>query len=206
MPADPFFELPRTTRPADWFERILPGLGLRLPAVTTPLWSVYHVHGPGGGSWSVRLVDGRVAVHVGVAAPVAMHLSMTTAHFREAIGGALRQRLATVLERLGRPVALPDLSRLPLDVSRLQAAAAVGGSMALVLHDREVDEAYRYVLTLGDSAAAWETARTTIETDLDDLVALLAARTPPLKLVTSGKLRVRGDVDLPLKALGALLG
>lgn len=203
---DPFFGLPRTTRPADWFERILPALPLRLPAVTTPMWSVYHIHGVGGGSWSVRLVDGRVQTQAGVATPVGMQLSMTTAHFREAIGGALRERLAHVLRAWGRPVALPDASRVPLDVSRLQAAAAVGGSMALVLQDREVDDAYRYVLTLGDGAAAWESPRTTIETGLDDLTALLVARTPPLQLVASGKLRVQGDVDLPLRALRTLLG
>ena len=53
LAADPFFSLPRTTRPADWFERILPTLPLKLPRASLDHAIAYHVHGPGGGSWSV---------------------------------------------------------------------------------------------------------------------------------------------------------
>lgn len=204
--SDPFFDLPRTIRPADWFDRVLVGLPLRLPPVTLPSWSVYHIHGVGGGSWSVRIEHGQVVARPGVVTPVGVQTSMTVAHFREAIGGALRERLGTVLTHLGKPLALPDLSGAPIDVARLVAAQAVGGSIAIVLRDRKMSDAYRYVLTLGGGPTSLERADATVETDIDDLATLLGARTPPLKLLTSGKLRITGDLDLPMRALTAVVG
>ena len=206
MTVDPFFAVPRTTRPADWFERILPTLPLRLPPITLPQAMVYHVMGPGGGVWTVGLKDGKPQIAAGKVGPISAQIAMTAAHFREAVAGALRDRLKKILEKQGRPIALPDASMLPHDPARIAAVSALRGSVAFELSDRDMGEKYRYVLTLGDGPVAFETANTTIEVDLDDLVALASVRTPPFKVLASGKLRVRGDADLPMRALTTLLG
>ena len=201
---DADFSLPRSLKPAVFFERHLPTLPLRLPAISLPDRVVYHVQG--AGVWSVALVDGRVDVQPGVVGPIGLQISATEAHFREAVTGSLRERQIEVLKRQGQPVEVPDLRGLRVDVARLKAAIAVGGSLALVIHDREYGDRYRYVLTIGAGPAAYEKATTTIEVDADDLVALGAARTPPMGVLVSGKLRLAGDIGLPGRLLSALLG
>ncbi len=196
-----YFEVSRTTRPADWFERILPSLALRLPNTSLDYWSVYHIDGVG--SWSVGLQGGKVAVKKGLAEPVGVQIRMSAGHFREAMFGALRDRLAEVLKRLGKPQALPDASRLVIDAKQIAATVAVGGNLAVVLRDRRMGDEYQFAMTIGAAPAGPPT--TTIVADLDDLVALAVARTPPHKLLTGGKLRISGDLDRPAKLLTALL-
>lgn len=203
---DAFFSLPRTTRPADWFERILPSLPLRLPAVTVPHAVAYHVSGAGGGTWSVWLDDGRLRSQVGLAPLVAVQLSMSTADWREAVVGGLRQRLAEVLRRLGKPVALPSLAWLPLDPARVAALATQRGSLACEIRDRDVDETYRFVLTVGAGPAASEKADCTVQIDADDLVTLAAARTSPWQALAGGRVRLAGDAGLPTRLLATVLG
>jgi hypothetical protein len=203
--SDAFFALPRTTRPADWFERILPTLPLKLPRISLDHAIVYHIHGTGGGTWSVRLHEGQLVAMAGTAPIVGAQVSMSSAHFREALTGALRERIRGVLLKQKRPVALPDLTHMPHDPARVAAVAALGGSIALQISDREYGDTYRYVFTFGGGPAAFEQASSTVEVDADDLAALAVARTPPLQVMVSGKLRIRGDADLPQRALGLLL-
>jgi putative sterol carrier protein len=94
---------------------------------------------------------------------------------------------------------------MPHDPARVAAVAALGGSIALQISDREYGDTYRYVFTFGGGPAAFEQASSTVEVDADDLAALAVARTPPLQVMVSGKLRIRGDADLPQRALGLLL-
>ena len=201
---DAYFSLPRSIKAAAFFERHLPSLGLRLPAITLPNRVVYHVHG--AGTWSVAIVNGQLDVQSGPVGPIGLQISATEAHFREALTGSLRDRHVEVLKRQRLPLEVPDLTRLRVDQARLEAAIAVGGSLALVIHDREYDDRYRYVLTIGAGPAAYEKATTTIEVDADDLTALAAARTPPMGILVSGKLRLAGDIGLPGKLLKTLLG
>ncbi len=203
---DDYFALPRTTRPADWFGRVLPGLPLRLPPLTLSHSAVFHVTGAGGGTWSHQLQAGRVVVTPGVVGPVATQTTMSAAHFRELLFGAVRERHVQVLRKLGLPIAIPDASRLPVDPARVVALAALKGTLAIDLHDRELDDTYRIAITFGGGPTAPDRPDTTLEVDLDDAATLVAARTPPFKLLASGKLRIRGDADLPMRALTAALG
>lgn len=202
---DAYFSLPRTTRAGDWFEKILPTLPLRLPPGAETPWTAVHVDGLGGGCWSLRLHAGRLEVVRGAVAGVWLQWSMSAPHFREALAGALRDRTATGLRKLGMAVAIPDFSAAPLQRLGWSALQGLQGSMAFCLADRQMADTYRYVLTLGAGAPARERADAQIDVDLDDLLALAVARTPPLKLLASGKLRVAGKAELPMQALTALL-
>ncbi len=203
---DTYFALPRTTRPVDWFGRILPELPLRLPALTLSHSAVFHVTGVGGGTWSHQLQNGRIVVTPGMVGPVATQTTISAAHFRELLFGAVRDRHVQVLRKLGLPLAIPDASRLPVVPAHIAAVAGISGTLLIALRDRDLDDTYRLALTFGGGPTAPERPDATIEVDLDDLTALVAARTPPFKLLTSGKLRISGDTNLPLRAMSAALG
>ncbi|MBM4341877.1 MAG: SCP2 sterol-binding domain-containing protein [Deltaproteobacteria bacterium] len=203
---DTYFALPRATRPADWFGRILPGLPLRLPPISLSHSAVFHITGPVGGTWTQQLLAGRLVVSPGVVGPVATQTTVTAAHFRELLFGAVRDRHVQVLHKLGLPVAIPDVSRVPVDPARVAALANLRGTLAIDLYDRHLDDTYRIAITFGGGPTAHAAPDTVVETDLDDLATLVAARTPPLQLLTSGKLRIRGDADLPVRALTTALG
>lgn len=199
------FDLPRTTKAAEFFGTILPGAPLRLPTVSVEHALVYQVDGPGGGVWSVRLQQGKLAIAAGTPWPIASQTVVTASHFRELVAGAVRDQLVRVLKQLGKPLAVPDLSKLPTDPARVAALAGLQGSLAVVLHDREVDDSYRIFVGFGGGQHAPDRPTCTVEVDLVDAAALLAARTPPLQWFASGKFRVKGDTSLPVRALGALL-
>jgi len=154
----------------------------------------------------VRLHEGRLVALAGTLPIIGIQVSMTSAHFREALTGALRERVRGVLHKQGRPIALPDLTHLPHEPARMAAVAALGGSIAVQIADREYGETYRYVFTLGGGPAAFEKATTTIDVDADDLATLAAARTPPFQVLLSGKLRIQGDAGLPTRVIGVLFG
>src|SRR5437879_6428728 len=113
---DAYFSLPRSLKPAAFFER-LATLPLPLPPITLPLRVVHHVQG--AGVWSVALQNGKLDVQPGVVGPIGLQISSTEAHFREAVTGVLRERQLEVLQRQGRPLAVPDLTWLRPDEKRL---------------------------------------------------------------------------------------
>jgi len=154
----------------------------------------------------VQMQNGQPITQKGLAANVVAHLSMNSGHFREAIAGALRERLGTALQKLGKAKELPDMSRQKVDATRLAAVVRIPGSLAIVVHDTHFGDTYRYVLTIGGNSPDYDKAQTTIEVDLDDLLALAVARTPPLQMLVSGKLKLAGDAGLPQRWLLALLG
>lgn len=199
------FELPRTTKAADFFGRILPGAALQLPQASVPHALVYQVDGAGGGTWSVRLTNGRLEVAAETPWPIASVTVLTAGHFRELVAGAVRDQLVQVLRKLGKPLQVPDLRNLPTDPARVAALAGLQGSLAVVLNDREVDDSYRIFVSFGATPTQPDKPTCTVEVDLADAAALLAARTPPLQWFASGKFRVKGDTSLPVRALGALL-
>jgi hypothetical protein len=202
----PFFSLPRTIHPNEWFEQVMPKLPLKLPPVTIPHSVTYHVIGPGGGVWSLRLVDGKIVCKTGWADTVTLQVAMTVPHLREATVGVLRERFVEFTKRAGRPVELPDLSRAPFDSARADALADVGGALALDVVDRRFSDRYRYVFTFGPGTASFETASTIVELDADELVQLVVDRGNPWQLLTGGRLRVvRGNADLPVRALQAVV-
>lgn len=206
MSGDPFFSLPRYVHPREWFETILPALPLRLPAITIPHAITYHVMGPGGGVWSVQLVDGHLQTREGWAERTAVQVAMTVPHLREALTGALRNRFADALRGAGRPLVLPDLTTLPVDAARMQALSSVVGTLAVDVVDRKFSDKYRYVFTFGSHMAAFDTASTTLEIDADDLVQLLLERGSPWQLLKGPRVRIKGDMDRPAEVLRALLG
>lgn len=199
----PFFSLPRALKPAVFFEQLLPTWPLKLPRISLPVRVAYRLEG--GGVWTVSLLNGKLQVQTGEVPPIHLQVTMTEAHFREALVGALHERHLEILDRLDLPQELPDLSQLKVDPARIEAALALGGSIAVVIRDREYADRYRYVFTLGHAPAAYTHATTTIELDADDLVTLGAAQTPPMKVLVSGKLRLAGDVGLPQRILSALM-
>ncbi len=201
-----FWSLPRSTRPAKLFEEILPEIPALMPVVTLPQPANVHVLGGGGGVWNVRLVDGRAEVGVGEADDAIAAVAFTRKHLREIVGGALHHKGVELMKRLGRPGRFPDLSRLPVDPSRTEAVASLRGSVAIEVHDRTYRESYRFVITLGGGEPAYDQATTTVRVDADEVVDQLVAGVSIAALLKGSRVRIEGDLGLPLQALRAAFG
>lgn len=206
LDADTFWSLPRSTRPEALFETIVPEIPALGRAVTLPRPCNVVVQGAGGGAWTLRLVEGRAQVEPGMAADAFASLVVARAHLREVVGGALRDRGVALMAKLGKPGAFPDLRGLPVDPARTDAVAALCGSVAVEVHDRTFRESYRFVVTLGSGTAAYETASTTVHVDADEVVGQLAARSSIAALLKGSRVRIEGDLGLPLRALRTAFG
>jgi len=200
--------LPRSTSPKAFFETLLPAAFAEAspPDVTSRDPLVVHVCGPGGGAWSLTLEAGKLAVTPGASPGAVLQLSMTTAHFREAVAGVLRDRAVAAAQMTGAAGRSVRLGRLVLPPDRLARVKALSGDIALELRDRDLDDTYRYVITLGGAAPKLDAPKTTVTVDADDLVALVVARVPPQQALLGGRVRMAGDMNLPMQVVGALLG
>lgn len=205
MNAAEFWDLPRGTRPSALMMEIVPSSPVKLPAASISLPSNVVVRGAGGGTWFGRLVDGKIAMAEGAQHPALCSVTLERNTLREFIAGALRDRGLKIMERLGRPKAIPDLSRLPVREDRAQALAKLQGSIAIEVVDRDFGETHRIVVTFGDAAPAFETATTTVRIDADEAVEWIATRADPRAILKGGRVRVEGDLALPTRALALLL-
>ncbi|MEY3012259.1 MAG: hypothetical protein RIT45_994 [Pseudomonadota bacterium] len=205
MQAEAFWDLPRSTRPEKLFLEIVPTSPVRLPKATLSLPTNVEVCGTGGGTWSGRLVDGAIEMREGAQHPALCSVVLERGTLREAIAGALRDRALTVMERLGKPRAIPNLSRLPVREDRAVALARLQGSIAIEIADRSFGEVHRVVVTFGDAPPQFEQATTTVRVDADEVVEWIATRADPRAILRGGRVRVEGDLTLPTRALALLL-
>ena len=206
MDAATFWSLPRSARPRSVMEEILPTIPPLAGVFTLDLPSSVHVIGGGGGEWTVQIVDGLSVVDAGAADEVAVRVSLTRSHLREVVGGALRDRGVALMKRLGKPSAFPDLTILPIDPSRLDAVAALDGSIAIEVHDRDMRDSYRFVISFGSGPAQYDDVTTTVHVDADEVVDQLVAGASMSALLKGSRVRIEGDLGLPLAALRAAFG
>lgn len=204
--AETFWSLPRSTKPRVLLEEILPEIPALAGVFSIDVPSSVHVLGSGGGEWSVLIVDGRAVVTPGVADQVITRVSFSRRHLREVVGGALHERGLKLMERLGKPRAFPDLSVFPIDPSRVQAVAATSGSIAIEVHDRDMRESYRFVISFGSGPPVYDTATTTVHVDVDEVLEQISSGASIASLLKGTRARLEGDISLPLKVLHAAFG
>ncbi|GEM_PF-3590673 len=204
--AETFWSLPRSTKPRKAFEEILPNLPALLPDLTIDGSFSFHVCGSGGGEWSGTVTNGLWTVVAGAADDALVRISLTRRHLREVIGGALRERGLTVMKRLGKPRQFPDLGVLPIDPARAPDVAKIPGSIAVEIHDRDVRESYRFVLSFGNGPAVYDNATTTLHVDADEIVEQALAGASMAALIKGSRVRIEGDISLPLRALQVAFG
>ncbi len=201
-----FWNLPRSTTPKTWYEEIVPVVPLVLPAIDVPWPVVYHVDGSGGGSWTVTVAAGRAQVAVGGHdAPIAQ-VRMRRSDLRELVGGFLRDRLRDAVDRLGVGLDLAGMGAPAIETARLKRLADLSGSVGIEVRDRRLGDSARFVVTFGSGDPAWETPTTELTIEAGHLVEWIVGRVHPRQILTGGRLRLAGEVALPTRALGLLLG
>ena len=206
MDAQTFWSLKRTTSPQRLFEEVVPALPDIFPVVTIARPVNVHILGPGGGVWSVQLVDGRLVVGRGGAGDALCQIAMDRKHLREVVGGALRDAGLRVMAELGRPRQLTNLKRLTVESDRWVQLAELSGSVAIEIEDRRLRDRYRYVITFGCGSPDYERTRTSLRFDLDQLVLWSAQQQRPVTVMRGGRIRIEGDLSLAIKAVRMAFG
>lgn len=206
MDANTFWTLPRRLTPTRVIAEVLPELPDIFPVLTIARPTNLHISGSGGGVWALHLVDGRLRAEVGPAANALCQVACARSAFAALVGGALRDRGLEVMRRMGRAGELPDLRALPVDPAHLEAVSRLQGSVAIEVEDRPMREVHRFVITFGSGLTGLERATTTVRFDVDDWVGWTVERRPPIGVLRGGRVRVAGDLSLPVQALQALLG
>jgi len=203
---DTLWNLPRSTSPQRWYEEIVPDLPLVVPAIDVPWPVAYHVDGSGGGIWTATVAQGRVQVVAGLQGTPIVQLRMGRSDLRELLSGFLRDRLRLAVERLGVGLDLHGLPAPSFNPARLERLAELHGSIGIEIRERRLGDSARFVVTFGAGAPAWESPTTQLTIDADELVEWIVRRVHPRQILMSGRVRLVGEVALPTRALGLLLG
>ena len=175
--------VPETVTPEQFFEQLMP-MGYQAQvqsgdAVTPADMTLqFHVTGPGGGDWHLRIAGGDMKVTKGNQ-DAAITITVGIDDWRDAVLGRNGAAL-NVLVPQNRP-GRPDNSA---------RAKALKGTMALDLARDGGGEPFKVELCFNGSA----TPRTLIKMKLPDYVAMQDGRLNGQEAFMTGKLRVEGDM------------
>ena len=175
-----------------------PSLEGRAPA---PVGVAVRVEGEG--EWTFRIVAGGLLVEPGVAADVALQISLAARDWGplvvtplrraiEANGGVQSAPKASLWLRLGR-----------WDAETVDLLRRQPGRVLVRVDDAGTSR--NVALSPGTQPHSLETAECIIDCALDDLLELQAKRKNPLDLFYEGKIRISGDAQVALAMAGLFL-
>ncbi|HYC22807.1 MAG TPA: SCP2 sterol-binding domain-containing protein [Candidatus Bathyarchaeia archaeon] len=166
--------------PTIFFEQLLPA-GFEGDKAINPnpedFTLQYHVGGPGGGDWSVRIEGGKMIVERSVA-PAILTLTISAQDLVDALSSANGAAPSLVLPRARKP----GQSSGPVKALR--------GTMALNLTRGQGVEPFRLEMKFNGAA----TPRTVMTMAIADYVAMGEGRLNGQEAFMTGKMRVEGDM------------
>ena len=196
--------LPFDTSLSELFEDILPAEFQQFPkredATIRP--AIMHIEGDDGGTWSFRQVDGKAEVFLGNADDPIVQVTVTESDFRELLLGTVRDRLVdeaggiTKVDELlrGTPLSLLMLSEAEVDA----LLNAVQGDLQIVVDDQDEYTSYTITLTFGGNAPKIDSPRTKLTIELGDWIELYKGGINPQQAFMQGKIRMEGDISMPM--------
>jgi hypothetical protein len=154
----------------------------------------------GAGEWSLRLNDGVLAVTQGMEEDVMLQITVPASDFETLVLTPTRE-LAS-----GPHKPIPHnggaLAALAVSAETARLVRKVPGSVLFAAQDGEARR--RLLVTPGSRLVDLDSAECTIECALEDVVAMRATGGSPIQLFTSGKLKLRGNVQIAMALAGVL--
>jgi hypothetical protein len=186
--------------PRRFLEEVLPAHAASIEAELGGRSSIGSVvlHVPEEGTWSVRVLDGRLEVDSGMGQDSLLQLTVAGGDFAPLIDAGLNHAKARTAS-----LAEMALRALSLDARTARGLRHLPGSVALVVRDGGVER--RVLIAPGVRVVEPGAADCTITVAMEDWVAIQTGRAAPLTLFADGRISVSGNVQLAL-ALGGVLG
>jgi hypothetical protein len=160
----------------------------------------------GAGEWTLRVVERRLVVEAGIAADVALQISLAEADFEPLVLAPLRRAVALHADREAAPGNTGNglWSRLGRwDEETVDLLRCQSGGILLRVDDAGTKR--NVALSPGNSSPSLESAACTIDCKLADLIDLQNKRSNPLDLFYAGQIRISGDAQIALAMAGLFL-
>lgn len=152
-----------------------------------------------GGEWSLSLSDGEISISEGKADDVIIQVTIPSEDFGAVmVEGAQAQGDGG----MSPETQLMAFKALAVDETRAGTVRSTKGSVAFVITDG--DAIRKLVITPGSQAPNVEAPECRLECQMSDFLQLQSGKALPMQLAMSGKIRIVGDVSLPM-ALNAVL-
>jgi len=203
------FTLSRDTTAAELFDSILPAelaaVAIR-PGLSAERAAI-HVEGPDGGNWTLGVEGEGITIREEDDTDATIQLTVSSSDARELVLGSVRDRL---LEALGGVDAVQEqvspafVSSLLMTDEQLTRLAPHRGDLQFIIDDPDEAATYRVTLTLGGGGPNLDSPRAVVTIGVDDWVELLTGRVDPQQAFMQGRIRMAGDMGLPMGLLAAL--
>ncbi len=196
--------LPADITPQAFIDAIREAMaGESVPETASKQKAVLVLDGDGGGAWTVGFVDGKLEIGEGVADAPPVRLTATVDSWRALVVGRIHEHVAKAVG----PMAFDPrrLARAFHDGARIEKINAFAGDLRLIAEDTALGAEYAVTITLGGGAPNLATPTTTVRITLEHAAALARHEENLQTAFFSGKIRLDGDLNLPMGIMAALM-
>lgn len=196
--------LPADITPQAFIDAIREAMaGESVPATASKQKAVLVLDGDGGGSWTLGFVDGELKIDEGVADAPPVRLTATVESWRALVAGRIREHMAGAVGRV--TIDPRRLARAFHDGARIEKINAFAGDLRLIAEDAEVGAEYAVTVTLGGVTPNLAAPTTTVRITLEHAAALARREENLQAAFFSGKIRLDGDLNLPMGIMAAMM-
>lgn len=196
--------LPADITPQAFIDAIREAMaGESVPETASKQKAVLVLDGDGGGAWTMGFVDGKLRIDEGVADAPPVRLTATVDSWRALVAGRIHERMSQAVG--GATFDPRRLARAFHDGARIEKINAFAGDLRLVAEDPELGFEYAITVTLGGSAPDLAAPTTTVRITLEHAAALARQEENLQAAFFSGKIRLDGDLNLPMGIMAAMM-
>ncbi len=203
------FTLPRETTATELFESILPAeladLEIR-PGLSAERVAI-HVEGEDGGHWTLGVEGTGISIRTEDDTHAMIQLTVSADDARELLLGSVRDRMLEALggiEQVADQISPALISSLLMTDEQLKRLNPHRGDLQIIVDDPDEAASHRVTLTLGGGVPDLDSPRAVVTIGVADWIELLTRRVEPQQAFMQGRIRMAGDMGLPMGLFAAL--